>query len=108
MTNLTKFDHIRSNSTVEFSQIQIKDQIRPQIRNSNSTFLIEFRIISSKVRNSSELNIIFTVNLNLKKTKTTLKPFKISYQYQTFYPVKYLRRCDIFKFLRINNRDRIT
>jgi hypothetical protein len=50
--NLTILGQIQRSNLVEF---EFRDQIRPQIRNSYSTFLFEFRIISSQVRNSSEI-----------------------------------------------------
>ena len=60
---MVKFDKIRA--WVEyFEQIQLSNfikfelrpQIRPRIQISNSTFLVEFRIILIRIRNSSELS----------------------------------------------------
>lgn len=45
---------IRPSKLVEF---EIRDQIRPWIRISNSTLLAEFWIFVSWIRNSSELNL---------------------------------------------------
>ncbi len=57
------FDQIRRSNLVKF---KFKDKIWPQIRNSNSKFLIQFRIISSKVQNSSEITTFSSVVIVLK------------------------------------------
>jgi len=54
LTNVEFLINLRLNSTVKF---EFKDQIRPQIQISNSTFSVKFRIISSSIRTSSELTM---------------------------------------------------
>ncbi len=49
LSNLTKLDNFKANSTDEFSRIQIW--------RLNLTFLVELQIILSRIRNSSELSL---------------------------------------------------
>ena len=59
--NFAVLTPIRLSNLVDF---EFRDQIRPRIRISNSTFLAEFRIILSRIRNSSELSMRWHEALN--------------------------------------------
>jgi hypothetical protein len=80
----TIFDQIRQLNLVEF---KFKDQIWPLIQNLNSTFLVEFRIISSQVQNLAVhyFSLYRDLWFKLRPCETTfvsVRPYRVEWRVQ--------------------------